>query len=334
MLTSIEKCKLKFVLDSHVRRGKGRIYEFNPHSFMGELIHKVLENYYKEFYNFNEFDTKWDEALLEFCKKFKIEKEYAQYWVPNYYPKKINTLKTIKNFTLLGGNKVFPEEKVRFKNVRGIIDLFEVDENNVRITDFKTGIIINILDGKNIGVKETYIEQLKTYGYIINKKKEIKADNIELVIKGLGNNELFSFMYSQEEYNIQGLKIDHILNEINEVLNTGNLNNLASPESSICNFCSHKFQCDALHDSIRNQPNKWDRIILLKTINVTFDSDKFAINILVNDRTKSIHNIPEEDFLEIKKMNENNQEVLISHLLQVDSSIIKRWSKLSIYKGI
>ena len=175
MLASIEKCKLKFVLDSNARTGKGHNYEFNPNSFMGELIHKVLENYFKEFYDLNEFDHKWEETILKYCEKIKIEKKYAQYWAPHYYPKKINTLKIIKNYQLLEGSKVLPEKKVIFKNIRGIIDLYEIADDKVRITDFKTGVIHDIEDGSNIGVKEAYIEQLKTYGYIIFKTEQVKA---------------------------------------------------------------------------------------------------------------------------------------------------------------
>ena len=57
MLVAFEKCKLKFTLDSNVRVGKGPNYEFNPNSFLGNFIHKVLETYYTEFYELELFDS-------------------------------------------------------------------------------------------------------------------------------------------------------------------------------------------------------------------------------------------------------------------------------------
>jgi hypothetical protein len=225
-------------------------------------------------------------------------------------------------------------KKVQFKNVGGIIDLYEEGVDKVRITDFKTGVIYNIDDGKNSGIKEAYIKQLKAYGYIVYKTEQVKAENIELVIKGLGDNEFYTFVCNQKEYDSQGLKIHHLLNKINKIIDTGNLNNLASPEPGICNFCNHQFRCAPLHNSVRSAPEKWDNIILLKTINVTFDSSKLSINVLVNDRTKAIHNIPEIDFNAIKNMNENNEEVLITQLFQLHDSNVKKWSTLSSYNGI
>ncbi|WP_165732222.1 PD-(D/E)XK nuclease family protein [Polaribacter sp. 20A6] len=338
MLGAFEKCRLKFVLDSNARRGKGKTYEFNPNSFMGTLIHKVLENYYNETYDLKLFDRKWEASFLELSKKVHIDKkdvdvlEYIKYWVSSYYPKKLNTLKTLNNYALLTNGIVYPEKKVRFKNVYGVVDLYEISDDKIRITDFKTGIIFTVEDGVNVSVKETYIEQLKTYGYIIYNTEKVKAENIELVIKGLGNNEIFSFRCSEEEYITQGLKIDNLIKTTNQIINSESIDNLASPEPNICNFCDHLFKCNSLHQIIKSQPENWDRIVLLKSINVKFNSKDLSINIVVNDRTISIHNIPENDFTEIKKMNELGKEVLLTNLFQVYNSNIKRWSKLTRYR--
>jgi CRISPR/Cas system-associated exonuclease Cas4 (RecB family) len=285
MLVAFEKCKLRFILDSNVGGRKGPNYVFNPNSFLGNFIHKVLETYYTEFYNLELFDNKWEQTLLKLSNKLQLDKEYIKYWTPNYYPKKINTLKILKNYNLLKRSKVSPEKKVQFKNVYGVIDLFEADDDQIRVTDFKTGIIYNTDDGLNIDVREAYIEQLKTYGYIIYQTEQIKAENIELVIKGLGNNEMYSFRCTQEEYEAQGLKIDHLINETNKAIDIENISVLATPSTSICNFCNHLFTCDSLHSSIRTQPKNWEKIVLLKTINVTFDFSELSINLLVNERT-------------------------------------------------
>jgi hypothetical protein len=334
MLASFERCKLKFILDNNARRGKGYTYEFNPNSFLGNFIHKIIENYYNEFYDLTLFDSKWELTLLEFSNKLQLDKEYIKYWSPNYYPKKINTLKILKNYKLLERSKVSPEKKVQFKNVYGVIDLFEVGDDQIRVTDFKTGIIYNTEDGLNIGVREAYIEQLKTYGYIIYQTEQIKAENIELVIKGLGNNEMYSFRCTQEEYEAQGLKIDHLINETNKAIDRRKISVLATPSTSICNFCNHQFICDSFHSSIRTQPENWEKIVLLKTINVTFNFSELSINLLVNERTTSILNIPQEDFINIKKMNELGKEVLLIQLFKVHNSHVKKWSKLTKYMEI
>ena len=334
MLASFERCKLKFILDSNARRRKGYTYEFNPNSFLGNFIHKVIENYYNEFYDLTLFDSKWELTLLELSNKLQLDKEYLKYWSPNYYSKKINTLKILKNYNLLERSKVSPEKKVQFKNIYGVIDLFESGDDKIRVTDFKTGILYNTEDGLNIGVREAYIEQLKTYGYIIYQTEQIKAENIELVIKGLGNNEMYSFRCTKEEYEEQGLKIDHLINETNKAIDIGNISVLATPSTSICNFCNHQFTCDSFHSSIRTQPENWEKIVLLKTINITFDFSELSINLLVNERTTSILNIPQEDFINIKKMNELGKEVLLTQLFKVHNSHVKRWSKLTKYMAV
>jgi hypothetical protein len=334
ILASFERCKLKFILDNNVKSGKRTNYEFNPNSFLGNFIHKIIENYYNELYDLTLFDSKWELTLLEFSSKLQLDKEYIKYWSPNYYPKKINTLKILKNYSLLERSKVIPEKKVQFKNVYGIIDLFEAGDGQIRVTDFKTGIIYNTEDGLNIGVREAYIEQLKTYGYIIYQTERIKAENIELVIKGLGNNEMYSFSCTKEDYAAQGLKIDHLINETNKAIDIGNISVLATPSTSICNFCNHQFTCDSFHSSIRTQPENWEKIVLLKTINVTFDFSELSINLLVNERTTSILNIPQEDFINIKKMNELGKEVLLTQLFKVHNSHVKKWSKLTKYMEI
>lgn len=340
MLASFEKCKLKFVLDSNVKGRNGNNYEFNPNSFLGILIHKVLESYYKESYDLKLFDYKWETSFIELSNKVQLDigdtdiLEYIKYWVPVYYPKKINTLKILSNYELLAHGIVYPEKKVHFKKVYGIIDLYEVSDDKIRITDFKTGFVFNSEDGVKIGVKKAYIEQLKTYGYIIYHTETVLAENIELVINGLGNNEIYSFKCTHEEYVAQGKKIDNLINETNNIIDGGNTTILATPEPDICNFCNHLFKCTPFHYAIRTQPEKWEKIVLLKTINVKFDLDELSINILVNDRTTSIHNIPEKDFVVIKKMNELGKEVLLTQLFQVHNSNVKKWSKLTKYKEI
>lgn len=340
MLTAFEKCKLKFVLDSNASRGREYNYDFSPNSFLGTLIHKVLETYFKEFYDLKLFDSKWEAAFIENSQKVQFDSEdidvleYIKYWVPGYNPKKTNTLKILSNYSLLKNGSIYPEKNVNYKNVNGVIDLYEVSADKIRITDFKTGVLFNTEDGLNIGVKEAYIEQLKTYGYIIYRTEEVHAEDIELVIKGLGNNEIYSFSCTHEEYVAQGLKIDNLINETNKVIGSGNTTILATPEPGICNFCNHQFECAPFRFVIRNQPEKWEKIVLLKTINVTFDFSEHSINILVNDRTTSIHNIPEKDFLAIRIMNELGIEVLITQLYQVHNSNVKKWSKLTKYKEV
>lgn len=336
MLVSFEKCKLKFSLDSNISVGRGYSHELNINSFLGSLIHKVLETYYKEIYDLKLFDYKWEASLIEMSKYLRLESEddvleYIKYWVPAYYPKKINTLKILTNYKLLAGGIIYPEKKVHYKNVYGIIDLYEISDDKIRITDFKTGILFNTEDGMNIGVKEAYIEQLKTYGYIIYQTTGFQAQNIELVIKGLGNNEIYSFNCTHEEYVEHGIKIDNLINETNTLIDLGNTNLLATPKADICDFCNHQFKCPALHFSVRNQLEKWEKIVLLEKINTSFDFKELSINIIVNDKTVSIHNIPEKDFVMIKKRNELGKEVLITQLFQVHNSNVKKWSKLTKY---
>lgn len=340
MLAAFEKCKLKFVLDTNANGTKGYNYEFNPNSFLGTLIHKVIETYFKEFYDLRLFDSKWEASFLEYRKNIQLDKddfdilEYIKYWVPNYYPKKINTLKILNNYSLLENGSIYPEKNVNYKNVNGVIDLYEVSGAKIRVTDFKTGVLFNTEDGANIGVKEAYIEQLKTYGYIVYQTEQVKAENIELVIKGLGNNEMYSFKCTHEEYVTQGTKIDNLINETNKIIHFGNTDILATPQPNICNFCNHQFDCAPFHYNIKTQPEKWEKLVLLKTINVKFDFSELSINILVNDRTTSIHNIPEKDFVAIKNMNELGIEVLITQLYQVHNSNVKKWSKLTMYKQV
>lgn len=339
MLAAFEKCKLKFILDSDFGGGRGHNYKFNSNSFLGNLIHKVLETYYKEIYDLKLFDRKWEDSLKEMCKYVKLESEddileYIKYWVPAYYPKKINTLKILNSYILLEGGSIYPEKKVDFKNVYGIVDLYEVSDDKIRITDFKTGVLFTIEDGVNIGIKEGYLEQLKTYGYVVYQTTKVQAANIELVIKGLGNNEKYSFTCTHEEYVAQGIKIDNLINETNQLIDLGNTDILATPEPDICNFCNHQFQCAPFHFSIRTHFEKWDKIVLLETINARFDFKELSINILVNDRTISIHNIPEKDFMIVKKMNEHGKGVLITQLFQVHNSNVKKWSKLTKYAEV
>lgn len=337
MLVAFEKCKLKFVLDRNIVKSKGGANGFNPNSFMGTLIHKVLEGYYNELYDLNLFESKWEQCFKEVSGRISFDEqginalEYIKYWVPAYYPKKLNTFKILTDYALLPNAVVSSEKIVSFKNVHGIIDLFEKNGNKVRITDFKTGELYDIDNGVNVKVKEAYISQLKAYGYIIFQTEKIEAENIELTIKGLGINQIYSFKCTREDYLAQGLRIDDLIESTNRIIQSGNLDTLANPFPKTCNFCNHLFSCNSFQNDIRIQPRKWKKIVLLKTINVKFDNSEQVINVVINDRSISIHKVPEKDFTEIKKLNENGKEILITQLFQVHNSNIKRWSKLTKY---
>lgn len=325
----IEKCPFQFHLDSKSSGGFRRV--FNPNTFLGIIVHKVIETYVKGPIDFN-FNSTWDQVFYEKGIQYSLnmndpdEVTFTKYHVPYYYPNKLKTQNLIENLNIDFNQKVEAEKSIKGELIIGEIDLFEESsDGKITITDFKSGNIYKYNGQFKNGVKEDHILQLKTYGlyFYLNGTK---ADDITTILQGLDIDCKESFKFSQDEYENHKNWIKTRIAELNDA---GNKSHLAQPAEETCRYCDHKEVCPKLHEQINNNPLDWESTAILNDINVSFQNENNSIDVLVNERKISILNIPDEIYIELLEHHNKGDKILIDRLLPKRNTSIRKWTRVT-----
>lgn len=241
MLNTYLNCPRRF-LYSYILR-LGALNPVNDVLGYGSAVHKTIENFSKNSKLQNAYLSKED-----FINEFKIQcaktpfsdrsvrKNYLQKGEENlakFYDYLVLTpLKNIFSTELNIEAKVGSEIKIN-----GKIDRLEVDEDgNFIIKDFKTGAAKSAYQIKDGGIYEGYLNQLRFYKYLAEKKFDKKVANAQLVFV-----EQHSDNFTREMSDEDNIIIE---NKIKEVCS-----NIASQKfepadnDKNCAYCEFKEMC-------------------------------------------------------------------------------------------
>lgn len=326
----INECKLRYVLKLIDGNHKGSKL-FNKNTFLGILMHSVLEHYLKRQYSSEDYEGLWNELLNKMIHEYGIDTkdvEVIKYHLPYYDVKKNKLLQLLKNY-----NYDFPkfdlylEKKITGGIVSGTADIIfdNPAEKKVKIIDFKTGPISSYENAEKQGMKAGYLFQLITYGYVYWLDGYL-PENINCALQGISDSEYEEIVFSQEDYKHHEDLLTGLKKDINYAIDEGKEDSLASPSSKACMYCEHSSSCTALHESMNGDIN-YPSLSLIHQINSKFDDVKSKINIITNGGKVSIYKVPARMYNSIKQSIKNGKSVFISGLYEEEHVSIKYWTR-------
>jgi hypothetical protein len=334
----ISQCKLRFILSS--KKPNKTVYSpvFNIYSFLGILIHSVLEEFIRKDLKIAKFDYVWSRQLQSCIKKYSFDTYFKlnlTYQLPYYIIKKekfrlyLIVLLNNKNSNLAA------EVPITGGYISGFVDLVEEDtlSQKVNIIDLKTGPIWELARGEIIGLKEGYRIQLLTYGTAYWEKGYL-AQDITCTIRGLSEDEHISTTFTSEEYELHQKFLKKLKEEIEEASLTGNSDLLAFPTVTSCKYCEHGLSCSSLHKAVQKGTMLEAPFVIIDEINCEFDDSNSKINITTNGGVISIHRIPKELFIEIKDIVKLGTSIFVQGLYVLSHTRIKYWTRYSNFKSI
>ena len=334
----ISQCKLRFVLSTKNTNEKYGSPLFDRYSFLGILLHAVLEEFIKEDHDSVEFDNVWSRQLERHVKIYSISRDLRlnlEYQLP-YYVIKREKLRLLIN-ELIMHKSPYLEAEVRIvgDHVSGFADLVEEDmfAKKVNIIDLKTGPIWELARGEIKKLKEGYRKQLLTYGTAY-WEKGYHAEDISCSIKGLSEDENISMTFTPEEYEIHQKFLKNIKQEIVEADLARESDKLASPAVESCKYCEHTLNCSSLHKLIQEDSMIEAPFAIIDEISSEFDDLNAKINITTNQGITSIHRIPNELFKEIRAKVKLGTSVFVQGLYVLSNTRIKYWTNYSSYNSL
>jgi hypothetical protein len=334
----ISQCKLRFILSSQKVGGTGYSNVFNRYSFLGVLLHGVLEDFIKSNLDISEFDCVWNRQLGYFVNKYYINAGLQlslAYQLPYYVIKKEKLRRYIDNLLKVKGTRMLAEVPVVGTSISGFADLIDDDpiKKCVNIIDLKTGPIWELSKGEIIKLKEGYRIQLLTYGTAY-WEKGYRSEDIVCTVQGLSKDEHIEMTFGSEEYAYHQKFLKLLIAEIEVAKLTSDLSDMAFPAVDSCKYCEHAFKCSALHKKVKEDEMLDAPFAVIDEINCEFDDLNSKINITTNGGITSIHRIPNELFIEIKNKVGLGSSLFVEGLFVLSHSRIKYWTRYSIYNPL
>ena len=334
----ISQCKLRFVLSSKMIGESNRSKVFNQYSFLGILIHSVVEKFVKENIEINEFEDVWSYQLNNHIVAFNLNEELKSnltYILPYYVIKKEKTRNYIAELFKDKKSNLAAEVPVKGEFINGFADLIEDNKKSkiVKIIDLKTGPIWELSCGEIVKLKEGYRIQLLTYGTSY-WENGYQANDITCTVQGLSLDERISLKFKPEEYEAHQNYLNNLLEEIKGVELSFNVDSLANPSVEACKYCEHTLTCSKLHNNI-NDDNMLDApFAIIDEINCEFDDLNSKINITTNEGVNSIHRIPINLYAIIKDKVRVGSTIFVRGLYVLSYSRIKYWTRHTDFKSI
>ena len=334
----ISQCKLRFILSSKKTEGTGRGPLFNKYSFLGILLHAVLEEFVNKDIEITDFESVWSRQLNSHIRKYNLVvdlKGNLIYQLPYYIIKKEKLRHYIIELQKNKNSYLAAEVPIVENNIHGFADLIQEDkiEKKVSIIDLKTGPIWNIAKGEIIGLKEGYRIQLLTYGTAY-WEKGYNARDISCSIRGLSEDEHISMVFTSEDYERNQKLLKKLKEEIEEVDLITESDSLASPAVESCKFCEYGLNCSALHKSVQVGALMEAPFAIIDEINCEFDDLNSKINITTNGGVTSIHRIPSQVFTEVKGIVKLGSSIFVQGLYVLSNTRIKYWTQHSSFRSL
>lgn len=229
------QCKRKFYLQ-YILKLKEHTISLKPKAFeLGDIVHSILEDYYK-------IDENSDDLTYE-----RIERLFTKYTTSNpfllldleIWKKKLHEfylydLKRLEDRKIIGLERLFDIEFEGFK-LKGIIDRVDQKGDTYEVLDYKTSSALKVDTLKNYEKSSDF--QLEFY--YLAMSEIYKTDKVNVYYYDLHNTKL-----------IEEIALDKKLELLIEVFNS--LKEMSNKEISfnkcedkaVCNFCIYNTICD------------------------------------------------------------------------------------------
>lgn len=333
----INECKLQYVLSLSEGINKGPKI-FNKNTFLGILMHSVLEQYLKRKCSPDDFHNLWEELFNKMINDYEFDfkdVEIIKYHLPFYEVKKNKLLQLLcsNDFSVKGYN--FDQEKnISGGFVKGTVDMvFEnQSEKKVKIIDFKTGPIASYANGEKQEVKRGYLFQLMTYGYIYWLDGYL-PENISCALQGVSISEYEEMAFTHEEYKNHEKLLLRLKTDINQAVTEEKIDSLANPSPKACMYCNFNSSCATLHNSMDSEIN-YTSMALIHQINSEFNDVESKINIITNGGKVTIYKIPTGTFISLKHLVKEGKSIFVSGLFDQEQVSIKYWTRYTSYNAL
>jgi hypothetical protein len=321
-------CMYRYLKLVQTRKPSNYTY-FNIRTFLGIVIHEVIEAYILKKFDLKDFEVFWHNNIQVKLNANGITYpiDYIQYHVPYYAIKKVQTLKLLAGIKLSDQTK--PEAIIDSELIYGKIDIVEECQliKHVTLTDFKTGPIWNLANGCISSIKESYRLQLMTYGLAF-WEKGYSAKNIKCIIKGLAPSDEAVFSFSEDNYRIHSKFLIEKRRYINSYVSSGVSQGLATPSTS-CRYCEVAQVCKPMHTSVYSGNLEIGSVVVMSKSNCVPDENNLAIRISQHGEARSIQRIPHEILITIQESLSADKMVFIANLLELPDSSILNWTRFT-----
>ncbi len=226
------ECKRKFYL-KHILNIKEHTISVKPKSFeIGNIIHSILEEYYKDYETFNQ--KKFNQIFEKYKSKNPFLVLDLEIWKKKMYDFFIIEDERVKDRKIIDLEKRFQFE-IDGINITGSIDRIDLFENCYEVIDYKTSSSLSIDTSKNYEKATDF--QLEFYYLAINKL--FKTSNIKTYYYDLNEKKLLEEIVLDEKLDLLYKKFEELKeNSKNEISFS------KCEDKSNCAYCIYKTICN------------------------------------------------------------------------------------------
>lgn len=246
--SSLGRCAMKVVLANSF---KTPLLPYPPHSHLGNVIHECISLILsKQVTDYDSFNRVWQSLInkeeaklldLGFSSmvpiKVAVKKGYSikKLQVRSLIAKESGSQKSMKSAPVVYSHETWMSSKDGL--IGGKADMIAESSNFIRITDFKSGRILDHVGNVN----EDYEVQLKLYAYLFQEENGKYPDQLTLV--DLSRKEYIVSFTPDECFNLAE-EAKKRLHTINGYVNHNNLEALVNPCIENCTYCLFRPACN------------------------------------------------------------------------------------------
>ena len=226
------QCKRKFYLQNILKINEHTI-SLKPKAYeLGEIIHSILEDYYKDFTEHN------FEKIEELFNKYKSSNPFLildlEIWKKKLYAFYLYDKQRLENRQIIALEKTFDLEFEGIK-IRGVIDRIDKFDDIYEVIDYKTSSTLSVDTLKNYEKTDDF--QLEFYYLAMNEL--YKTSKIEAYYYDLNNTVLINEIALDKKLELLCEKF----NEIKEI-SKNEISFSKCEDKSNCTYCAYSIICD------------------------------------------------------------------------------------------
>ncbi|MDX9900753.1 MAG: PD-(D/E)XK nuclease family protein [Aliarcobacter sp.] len=226
------QCKRKFYLQNILKINEHTI-SLKPKAYeLGEIIHSILEDYYKDFTEHN------FEKIEDLFNKYKSSNPFLildlEIWKKKLYAFYLYDKQRLENREIIALEKTFDLEFEGIK-IRGVIDRIDKYEDIYEVIDYKTSSTLSVDTLKNYEKTDDF--QLEFYYLAMNEL--YKTSKIEAYYYDLNNTVLINEIALDKKLELLCEKF----NEIKEI-SKNEISFSKCEDKSNCTYCAYSIICD------------------------------------------------------------------------------------------
>ena len=226
------QCKRKFYLQN-ILKIKEHTISLKPKAYeLGDIIHSILEDYYKDFTEHN------FEKIEELFNKYKSSNPFLildlEIWKKKLYDFYLYDKERLKNRKIIALEKNFECEFEGIK-IRGVIDRIDKYDDIYEVIDYKTSSTLSVDSLKNYEKTDDF--QLEFYYLAMNEL--YKTDKIEAYYYDLNNTALICEIALDKKLELLSEKF----NELKEI-SKSEISFFKCEDKSNCTYCAYSIICD------------------------------------------------------------------------------------------